>query len=161
MKNSVKVAVITGLLAVTGIGSVTMIAKNSSAEAALGDRPNQSVRVAQTADSEANEGSGEVDEANEADDNEVEENAQYASLSKITASQAQQTAEAAQGDSATEVALDVADGSLVYEVEFANAEVIVDAGSGEILKTELANQEEEDATEAPIRGSVQVPDNEL
>ena len=60
---------------------------------------------------------------------------------------------------ATEVELEEEDGSLVYEVEFVpnNTEVYVDAGNGEILKIELAGEEEDDATETPIRGSIQVP----
>ena len=83
------------------------------------------------------------------------ENAQYQSLAKITLDQAKQTAEAAQGETAIGVQLDEEDGSLVYEVEFVAADVFVDAGTGDILATELEN----DSNASPIQGSIQLSDN--
>lgn len=157
MKNSVKTVLGIGLVTALGAGGVALVAN------AEGDSP-ASARIAQAVDSEANE--GPEDEANEGPENEAEEGneaeemSQYQALATVTPEQAQQTAEAAQGGTATKVELDEEDGSLVYEVEFANAEVLVDAGNGEILKTELEGQEEDDATEALIQGSIQVPDND-
>ncbi len=80
------------------------------------------------------------------------EDAQYQSLAEITLDQARQTAEAAQGDAAIGIQLDEEDGSLVYEIDFVEADVFVDAGTGEILGTELEN----DSAESPIQGSIQV-----
>ncbi len=98
-------------------------------------------------------GTGEILSTQPNDDS--VENAQYQSLAKITLDQAKQTAEAAQGETAIGVQLDEEDNSLVYEVEFVAADVFVDAGTGEILATELEN----DSTDAPIQGSIQVPNN--
>ena len=156
MKNSLKTVLGIGLVAAIGAGGTAMVA-NAKGDATAAPE----ARISQAADSEANE--GPEDEANEGSENEADEAqeaAQYQSLAKITAAQAQQTAEVAQGSTATKVELDEEDGSLVYEVEFANAEVLVDAGDGKILKTELEGEEENDATEAPIRGSIQVPDTD-
>ena len=150
MKNSLKILLSLGLVTVLGTGGMILIAnaQNNSPTAT------QKARVAQTVDSEANKGYEDEDE----DESEAQEMTQYEALATITADQAKQTAEAAQGMTATEVELEEEDGSLVYEVEFANnTEVYVDAGNGEILKIELAGEEEDDATETPIRGSIQVP----
>ena len=150
MKNSLKTLLSLGLVTALGTGGTVLIANaQNNAPAATRD-----ARVAQTVDNEANE--GPEDKENEDDD--AQEMAQYEALATITAEQAKQTAETAQGATATEVELDEEDGSLVYEVKFADeTEVLVDAGNGEILKTELAGEEENDATETPIRGSIQVP----
>lgn len=159
MKNLVKTALGIGLLAALSAGGAALVAN------AEGSSP-AAVRIAQgtaqAADSESNEGT--KNEANEGpengaeDANEAGEMTQYQALATITSEQAQRTAEAAQGGAASKVKLDEEDGSLVYKVKFANAEVLVDAGSGKILKTELEGQEESDATEVPIQGSVQVPE---
>lgn len=161
MKNSLKTALTLGLITAVGAGGAAMVAN------AKGNSPaaTPEARVAQVED-EANEGPEDEAGENEADEAaeeaaEAQEMEQYRALAKITPEQAQQTAEAAQGGTATEVELDVEDGSLVYEVAFADeTEVYVDAGTGQILKTELAGQEEDDATETPIQGSIQVPDND-
>ena len=148
MKFSLKTLLSLGLVTALGTGGTIMIAnaQNNSPTAT------RDARVAQTVDSEADE------DAENEDEDDAQEMAQYEALATITADQAKQTAEAAQGATATEVELDEEDGSLVYEVEFADkTEVLVDAGNGEILKTELAGEEEDEATETPIRGSIQVP----
>lgn len=148
MKNSLKTLLSLGLVTALGTGGTVMIAnaQNSSSTAT------RDARVAQTVDSEADE------DAENEDEDDAQEMAQYEALATITAEQAKQTAEAAQGATATEVELDEEDGSLVYEVKFADeTEVLVDAGNGEILKTELAGEEENEATETPVRGSIQVP----
>lgn len=158
MKNSIKTLLSLGLVTALGTGGTILIA-NAQDNAPKASRDAQ---VAQTVDNEANEGpENEADEGpeNEAEDaNDAQEMAQYEALATITAEQAKQKAEAAQGATATKVELDEDDGSLVYEVRFANkTEVLVDAGNGEILKTEAAGEEENDATETPIKGSIQVP----
>lgn len=160
MKNSIKTFLALGLVGALGAGGTAMVAN------AKGASPTtvRDARIAQTVDNEANENpDNEANEGpeNEADDvNEAAEMAQYQSLATISAQQAQQAAETAQGSTATKVELGSEDGNLVYEVDFANAEVLVDAGNGQILKTEAAGQEENDATEAPIQSSIQVPDND-
>jgi len=154
MKNSLKTLLSLGLVTALGTGGTILIANaQDNAPAATRD-----ARVAQTVDSEAKEGPENEKEDEEDDAEEAQEMAQYEALTTVSADQAKQTAEAAQGATATEVELDEEDGSLVYEVEFADeTEVLVDAGNGEILKTELPGEEEDDATETPIRGSIQVP----
>lgn len=79
------------------------------------------------------------------------------SLAKITLEQAKQAAEAALGGTASSVELETEDGSLVYEVEIGQTEVVVDAGNGEILYTEEEN--EADVASRP-QGSIQVPDTD-
>ena len=157
MKNSVKAALAVGMVTALGAGGVALVA-NAEGNASTANR------IAQMVDSEADEGpENEANEADEGPENEAEngqEMAQYQSLAKITPEQAQQAAEAAQGGTATKVELDEQDGSLVYEVRFANAEVLIDAGNGEVLQTEADGTEENDATEAPIQGSIQVPDSD-
>jgi uncharacterized membrane protein YkoI len=158
MKNSIKTLLALGVVTALAAGGTAMVVNAEAISSPTGS----DARIAQ-ADNEANESAeNEADEGpeNAAEDaNEVQEMSQYQSLAKITPQQAQQTAEAAQGTAATKVELDVDDGSLVYAVEFSNAEVIVDAGNGQILKTEAEGQEENDATETRIQGSIQVPDN--
>ncbi len=152
MKNSTKTLLAFGLITALGAGGTAMVASAKNSVPALV----RDARVAQTADHEANEGP-----ENTADDaQEVQEVSQYQSLAKVTDQQAQQTAEASQGGTATQVELSVEDGSLVYDVEFANADVTVDAGTGQILKTEAESQEQNDANESSIQGSIQVPDND-
>lgn len=75
-------------------------------------------------------------------------------LAKITLEQAKQAAEAAIGGTASSVELEAEDGSLVYEVEIGQTEVVVDAGNGEILYIE----EENEADASRPQGSIQVPD---
>ena len=160
MKKSLKTALGLGLVAAIGAGGTAIVA-NANANSDTTTAP--AAWMAQAADSEANE--GPENEANEGPDEENEADvaqasAQYQSLAKITAAQAQQMAEAAQGGTATDIELTEEDGSLVYEVEFGNVDVLVDAGDGKILKTETEGQEEDDATEVPIQGSIQVPDSD-
>jgi uncharacterized membrane protein YkoI len=157
MKNSIKTLLTIGVVTAIAAGGTAMVVNAKTISSPTGSN----THIAQ-ADNEANESAeNEADEGleNAAEDaNEVQEMSQYQSLAKITPQQAQQTAEAAQGTVAIKVALDVDDNSLVYEVEFSDVVVIVDAGNGQVLKTEAEGQEENDATETPIRGSIQVPD---
>lgn len=153
------------LLALTVVGALGIGGAVRGVYANQGQRP--AAEIAQSTQSSTtlaqdNDAAGE--QADDPEDGErggdQQETAQLQSLAKITAQQAQQTAEAAQGATATGVELDAEDGSLVYEVKFADAEVLVDAGNGQILHTEVTGQEEDDATEAPIQGSIQVPDHD-
>lgn len=150
MKNSVKILLSLGLVTTLGTGGTVLIA-NAQNKAVSTPRD---AHIAQSAAREANESP-----ENEAEDtNEGQEIVQYEALATITANQAKQTAETAQGATAIEVELDEEDGSLIYEVEFADeTEVYIDAGNGEILKTELPGEEADDATETPLRSSIQIP----
>ena len=161
MKNSVKTFLALGIITAVGAGGTAMIAS------ARGDSPADSpttaseAHIVQAGDRKISKGS--KNEANEGPDNEAEnasdqEMYQYQALATVTPEQAQQTAEAAQGERATKVELDEDNSSLVYRVDFAKAEVLVDAGNGKILKTEIAGQEEDDAIETPVQGSIQVPE---
>ncbi len=158
MKKLTKTLFAFGLITALGAGGTAMVAhaKNNVLASVRG------VQVAQSADNEADEGSEQAEGSeNTADDaQEAQDMAQYQSLAKVTAQQAQLTAEALHGGSATHTELSVEDGSLVYDVEFTNANIMVDAGTGQILKTEVQGQEQNDANEAPIQGSIQVPDGD-
>ena len=120
MKPSVRVSLIAAVVATMGVGG---IAKMVSASA-----PNtSSMAVAQ-----------EKVESRESSTDEASEIAKLQPLAKISASQAQQTAEAAQGNKASNVQLENEDGNLVYAVNIGQNEVKVDAGNGKILYTDTA-----------------------
>lgn len=91
----------------------------------------------------------------ENDASDREQDTQYQSLATVTLEQAMQTAEDAHSGTPVAINLDEEDGSLVYEVEFPDADVFVDAGNGEVLQVEPENS----ARETPIQGSIQVPSN--
>ncbi|MDV6374885.1 PepSY domain-containing protein [Deinococcus arenicola] len=63
----------------------------------------------------------------------AQESAQYLKLAKITLDQARAAALVAVPGTVTRIQLDEEEGSLVYEVEIGNQEVIIDAGNGEVL----------------------------
>lgn len=165
MKNLIKTLLTFGLVTALGAGGTAMLAsaKSNAPTAAQNARVAQTMNNGANESNEANEGPEQANEGSEnaADDaQEAQETAQYQALAKITLQQAQQVAEASQGTAATQTELSVDDSSLVYDVEFANAEITVDAGTGQILKTEAQGQEQNDATETPIQGSIQVPDTD-
>lgn len=141
-----------------GLFSVIAMAGGAMAASVQRQSPNvipaPGFRTAQTLYPENNKRSDRKNAAKE-----DREQRQYQSLARITPQQAQQVAEAAHGSTAIKVELEVEDGSLVYEVEFADAEVLVDAGNGQILKIERAGQENNDETETPVRGSIQILDD--
>lgn len=154
MKKTAQAILILGLLTVISTGGTAIVANARGNSSALTATP--AGHMAQAANNEEDsEGPEPQDHAEEA-----AEIRQYEALAKITSQQARQTAEAARAATATKVALDANDGSLVYEVKFADAEVLVDAGNGRILKTELAGQEATAAQEVPIQGSIRVPDHD-
>lgn len=150
MKTSIKALMTLGLLSAIAISGSAMAFK-----------PQRHISYALAAQTDQKGGYDESDryEAKNTAE-EMQEEAQYRRLAQISPQQAQQIAEAAQGQKATRVALGAENGSLVYEVYFPNAEVKVDAGNGRILKTELAGQEENDRHEAPLGGSIQVPNSD-
>ncbi|WJI24000.1 PepSY domain-containing protein [Thermosynechococcus sp. QKsg1] len=150
MKDSIKVLMTLGVLSAIAIGGSAMALKTQ--------RHISYALVAQTDQKGGYDESDRYEAKNTAE--EMQEEAQYRSLAKISPQQAQQIAEAAQGQKAIRVALGAENGSLVYEVRFPNAEVKVDAGNGRILRTELAGQEENDLHEAPLDGSIQVPNSD-
>lgn len=93
--------------------------------------------------------------------NQAKEATQLQSLAKISASQAQQTAEAAQGNKASSVKLENEDGNLIYAVNIGQKEVTVDAGNGQILYTQnTAVKEESESASSRVLSSIQVAEVE-
>jgi uncharacterized membrane protein YkoI len=68
------------------------------------------------------------------------------SLAKITASRAQQAAEANSGGRASSVKLENEDGNLLYAVTIGQKEIMVDAGNGRVLYTEAINGKDDPDT---------------
>jgi hypothetical protein len=81
-------------------------------------------------------------------------------LAKISASQAQQAAEAAQGKKASSTKLENEDGNLIYAVNIGQNEVAVDAGNGRILYTGNMAKEGAEAEGSRPRSSIQVAEVE-
>ena len=125
MKPSVKVSLIVAAIATIGIGGIAKMGSASSPNTSL-------LAVAQ--------------QKVESRTNEANEGEKLQPLAKISASQAQQTAEAAQGNKASSVKLENEDGNLIYAVNIGKKEVTVDAGTGRILYTE-------DTTKKEVEGS--------
>lgn len=136
------------IIATAVIGSFSL---GGLAQNAYATQPQTSILVAQTNDSDG--------ESNE-DAKEQQEEANLQSLAKITAQQALQAAETAQGGRASSVELENEDGNLVYQVKIGQKEVIVDAGDGKVLYTEDVNQEDENNEASRPKSSIQVPDND-
>jgi uncharacterized membrane protein YkoI len=142
MKPSVKVSLIAALVATMGIGGIAKMVSASS--------PNtSSMAVAQ-----------EKVESRELSTDEASEIAKLQPLAKISASLAQQTAEAAQGNKASNVQLENEDGNLVYAVNIGQNEVKVDAGNGKILYTDNTAKEGGESEGARPRSSIQVAEVE-
>ncbi|WP_017296910.1 PepSY domain-containing protein [Nodosilinea nodulosa] len=89
---------------------------------------------------------------------EQQEDAQLQALAKITAQQAETAARSVASGHVSRISLDNEDGSVVYKVVVGQQEVLVDAGSGQVLETEVANRES--TPDAAPQGTVQVPDSE-
>jgi uncharacterized membrane protein YkoI len=92
--------------------------------------------------------------------NEANEGAKLQSLAKISASVAQQVAEAAQGNKASSTKLENEDGNLVYAVNIGQNEVKVDAGNGKILYTDNTAKEGLESEGSRPRSSIQVAEVE-
>ena len=138
MKTSVKVSLIAAALATIGIGGIAKLGFAS---------PNTSLlAVAQ--------------QKVESGTNEANEGEKLQLLAKISASQAQQTAEAAQGKKASSTKLENEDGNLVYAVNIGQNEVKVDAGNGRILYTDNTAKEGSESEGSRPRSSIQVAELE-
>lgn len=139
MKTSIKVSLIVTAIATIGIGGIAKLVSAS---------PNTSLMaVVQQKVTE------HADEANEG--------AKLQSLAKISASQAQQVAEAAQGGSkASSTKLENEDGNLVYAVNIGQNEVKVDAGNGQILYTDNTAKEGSESEASRPHSSIQVAEVE-
>jgi uncharacterized membrane protein YkoI len=146
MKTSTKIilaAAFVGSLGLAGLSKVVS-AKQPQSFVVIA-RQHQSV----TKIAEASDGDGETND-------DVQEAAKLQLLTKITAQQAQQAAEASVGGKAKSVKLENEDGNLVYTVEIGQQEVKVDAGNGKVLYAENANQQDEKNEAARPKSSIQV-----
>lgn len=167
MKTSTKIALASALMSVLGVGAVVKTVSASPSQ--------NSIQVAQVSD-----GDGEANDATEApevmnngvhhtkiaqasdgetndDQQEQQEDKKLQALAKITAEQAQQAAETSVGTKASSVKLENEDGNLVYAVEISQKEVKIDAGNGNVLYTENANQENDENEASRPKSSIQVP----
>ncbi len=138
MKPSVKVSLIALAIGTIGIGGIAKLVSASSNPSLLA--------VAQpTVESRTKE---------------VNEGAKLQPLAKISASQAQQTAEAAQGGKASSTKLENEDGNLIYAVNIGQNEVAIDAGNGRILYTDNTAKEGSESAGSRPRSSIQVAEVE-
>jgi hypothetical protein len=142
MKPSVKVSLIAAAIATIGIGGIAKMVSASSPSTSL-------IAVAQ-----------EKVALSESSTNEASEVAKLQPLAKISASLAQQTAEAAQGNKASSTQLENEDGNLVYAVNIGHNEVKVDAGNGKILYTDNTAKEGSETEGSRPRSSIQVAEVE-
>jgi uncharacterized membrane protein YkoI len=139
MKPSLKVSLIVAAIATIGITGITKLVSASPNTSLIATAQQQ--KVEERAD-EANEG------------------AKLQSLAKISASQAQQAAEAVQGNKASSTKLENEDGNLVYAVNIGQNEVKVDAGNGRILYTDNTAKEGSESEGSRPRSSIQVAEAE-
>ncbi len=108
---------------------------------APGNAPESQLQANQPSQkSEASDGDGETND----DLKDQQESKKLQSLAKITAQQAQQSAEAAEQGKATSVKLENEDGNLVYAVVIGQQEVKVDAGNARVLYMESLNSDRKD-----------------
>jgi uncharacterized membrane protein YkoI len=151
MTTSTKLIVVSGLLGTLGLASVLGFAHTSQSKMSVAIMPEHrnSRQISQNGDREIND-----DDKKQAEEHQGSVKLQ--SLAKITAQQAQQTVEVAQGRKAQNVTLENDDGSLVYAVMIANQEVKVDAGNGHILYTEAMNHEDKKTDVSHPKSSIQI-----
>lgn len=80
-------------------------------------------------------------------------------LATITLRQAVQAAETSANAQAYKAELETENGGLVYAIEIDRQEIVIDAGDGRILYTEVEGQEDSEQAEANRpRSSIQVPE---
>ena len=139
MKTSTKTILVATLIGLVGIGGLAKAARAIPLQA---NQPS-AIEVADR-------------ETSEAKDNQMgaTQSTKLSTLAKITPQQAQQAAEATVAGKATSVKLENENGNLVYSVEIAQKEVIVDAGNGRVLSTESLNNEGGESNQ--VRSSIQV-----
>jgi hypothetical protein len=138
MKPSVKVSLIIAAIATIGVSGIAKIVSASSNPSLIA----VSQQKIEPRTNEENEGT------------------KLQTLAKISASQAQQTAEAAQGSKASSVKLENEDGNLIYAVNIGQKEVTVDAGNGQILSTEDTTKKGSEVEGTHPHSSIQVTEVE-
>jgi Peptidase propeptide and YPEB domain len=139
MKPSVKVSLIAAAIVTIGIGGIAKMVWALSPATSLMAVAQQKV---------------------EPRTNRATEGAKLQALAKISASVAQQTAEAAQGNKASSVKLENEDGNLIYAVNIGQKEVTVDAGTGRILYTEDTAKKGAEVEGSHPHSSIQVAESE-
>ena len=82
---------------------------------------------------------GSIQVADDESLSEAQAQSEYSALAKISEADAIKIAEAEVGGTAKGAELEAENGSLVYEVEIGNQEVLVDAGTGSVLFIEQDN----------------------
>lgn len=85
---------------------------------------------------------------------------EWRSLAKISAAEAESTAEAAHGGTASSVTLANRNDGLVYEVVIGETKVIVDAGNGFVLYSENITLEDADEESFRPRSSISLPESD-
>jgi hypothetical protein len=141
MKFSTQLLAISMAIGTIGLGSLAYAQQGQSATRF------QRIQLAEVSD-----GDGEANDVAE----EQQESVKLQSLAKVTAQQAQRSAEASLGSQASSVKLENEDGNVVYAVTIGQKEVKVDAGNGRVLYIEAINTE--DATVAHPRSSIRIAD---
>lgn len=151
MTTSTKLIVVSALLGTLGWASVLGFAHASQSKMSVAIMPEHrnSRQISQNGDRETNDDGQKQAE-------EHQDSVKLQSLAKITAQQAQQTAEIAQGGKAQNVTLENDDGNLVYAVIIAQKEVKVDAGNGHVLYTEAMNHEDKKTDVSHPKSSIQI-----
>lgn len=99
----------------------------------------------------------QVTQASHGDTEQQQKANKLQTLAKITAKQAQRSAEASVGGKASSVKLENENGNLIYAVEIGQQEVKVDAGNGKVLYTENGNEQDEKNEATRPKSSIQVP----
>jgi uncharacterized membrane protein YkoI len=155
MTTSTKLIVVSALLGTLGLASVLSFAHASQSKMSVATMPEHrnSRQISQNGDRETNDDAQETAEDQKA-------SVKLRSLAKITAQQAQEVAEAAQGGKAQNVTLENDDGNLVYAVMIAKQEVKVDAGNGHILYTEAMNHEDQKTDVSYPKSSIQITESQ-
>ena len=151
MKTSTKLIAVSALLGTLGLSGVLSFAHARQSKTSVATIPEHrnSHQISQNGDRETNDDT-------KAQAEEQQDSAKLQSLAKITAQQAQNTAEVAQGGKAQSVTLENDDGNLVYAVMIAKKEVKVDAGNGHVLYTEAINHEDKKTDVSHPKSSIQI-----
>ncbi|MCY7277219.1 MAG: PepSY domain-containing protein [Phormidesmis sp. CAN_BIN44] len=176
MKTSIKLILTAAAIGTLGMGGLAKLVNATQTQSPVAAMPTAQVTEKSDGDGEANpatevpetalksqlqaanpsqqtgtsDGDGEIKD----DAKEQQESQKLQSFAKITARQAQQSAEASVKGTASNVKLENENGNLVYAVAIGQNEVIVDAGNGKVLSTNTLNSENSEKTQP--RSSIQV-----
>lgn len=152
MKHSMNIILAATFIGTLGLSGLvkTVVAAQSQPQVAVMLQHHSNILVAESSD-----GDGETND----DVEEQQEALKLQSFAKITPQQAQQAAETSIGGKTSRVKLENENGNLVYAVEIGQREVKVDAGNGQVLYTENANQEDNKNEASRPKSSIQVPHN--